>query len=210
MRGEEGRLPPAIDWLVVMTGGEGSARAASTILCSLPIDFPAPIILALSLEEELSQEFSRTLKYQNGPRMTFAREGLTPTATNCYVAPPNSSIFIKADGTIGLSKLTKHISVPGDLALGTAAAVYAKRVIGVVLSGEGHDGTRGLTEVTKQGGIRIVQSPSNSQRPQMPSSAVLGDHPNYIAMVDDIAAVLKRIVQSPMRRLMGDSPQRSS
>lgn len=56
----------------------------------------------------------------------------------------------------------------------------------MVLSGEGHDGTRGLTEVAKHGGVRIVQSPSDSQRPQMPSSAVLDDHPNYVEMVDDI------------------------
>lgn len=207
MRDGEVRRPAPLGWLVVMTGGAGAARAASTILGSLPDDFAAPIILALSPEE---QEFSRTLKYPNGPRLTFAHEGLAPAATNCYAAPPNSSILIKADGTIGLSKSKKHAAAPGDLALGTAAAVYAKRAIGVVLSGDGHDGTRGLTDITRHGGVRIVQSPSSSLRPQMPSSAVLGDHPNYIAMVDDIAAVLMGIVQSPTRRPTDDLPPRSS
>ncbi|MCU4120719.1 chemotaxis protein CheB [Variovorax sp. N23] len=205
MRSDEGRLRPAIHWLVVMAGGKGAAQAASAILCSLPIDFPAPIILALSLEER-SREFIRTLKYHSGPRMTIALQGLTPAAAHFYVAPANNSILIEADGTLGLSKSTRDTAAPADLALGSAAAVYAERVIGVVLSGEGHDGTGGLTEVTRHGGVRIVQSPSDSQRPQMPSSAVLGDHPNYVAMVHDIAPILMRLVQSPIRHPMGDFP----
>ena len=208
MRNDESGHQPAIEWLVVMAGGAGATRAASAILCNLPIDFPAPIILALSLEE-LSQEFMRTIKYPNGPRMTIAREGLTPAAAHFYVAPASNSILLKADGTLGLSKLVRDTAAPADLALGSAAAVYEHRVIGVVLSGEGHDGTRGLTEVAKHGGVRIVQSPSDSQRPQMPSSAVLDDHPNYVEMVDDIAPLLMRLVQSPAPRPMVDFPHRS-
>lgn len=141
--------------------------------------------------------------------MTIAREGLTPAAAHFYVAPANYSILFKPDGTLGLSKSVRDIVAPADLALGSAAAVYERRVIGVVLSGEGHDGTRGLTEVAKRGGIRIVQSPSDSQRPQMPSSAVLDDHPNYVEMVEDIAPLLMRLVQSPKSRSMVDCAYRS-
>ncbi|WP_311733423.1 chemotaxis protein CheB [Variovorax sp. Sphag1AA] len=180
-------------------GGKGSARAASTILGSLPIDFPAPVILALS-REELGQEFSRTLKYAKGPRMTIAREGLLPAASTSYVAPVHKCIRIEADGTLGLSELTRDAADPADLALESAAAIYGKKVIGVVLSGEGHDGTRGLNQIAARGGVRIVQSPSDSRRPQMPSSAVLGDHPNYVVMVDEIAPLLVRIVQASTPR----------
>lgn len=114
MRNDESGHQPAIEWLVVMAGGAGAARAASAILCRLPIDFPAPIILALSLEE-LSQEFIRTIKYANGPRMTIALEGLTPAAARFYVAPANNSILLKADGALGLSKSVRDTAAPPTL-----------------------------------------------------------------------------------------------
>ncbi len=68
----------------------------------------------------------------------------------------------------------------------SAASVYGARVLGIVLSGIGNDGTEGMLAIHAAGGLGIVQSLADAPQPGMPSSAILGDHPNEIALLDDI------------------------
>ena len=59
-----------------------------------------------------------------------------------------------------------------DPLFASAAKTYGSRVIGVVLTGRLNDGTAGLHEVKRHGGITIVQDPSDAICPNMPSSAL--------------------------------------
>jgi two-component system chemotaxis response regulator CheB len=45
-------------------------------------------------------------------------------------------------------------------------------VVGVVLTGGGHDGTRGLISISEAGGLSLVQKPSDAEHPWMPASAL--------------------------------------
>jgi two-component system chemotaxis response regulator CheB len=59
-----------------------------------------------------------------------------------------------------------------DPLFASAAKTYGSRVIGVLLTGRLNDGTAGLYEVKRHGGITIVQDPSDAISPGMPASAL--------------------------------------
>jgi two-component system chemotaxis response regulator CheB len=63
-----------------------------------------------------------------------------------------------------------------------------------VLSGQLNDGTAGLYEIKRQGGIAIVQTPSSAQAPSMPSSALENIAIDYCLPVAEMPRLLKRLV----------------
>lgn len=181
-------------WLVVLAGGTSGFRAASIVLRGLNGCFPAPILLALPSSEKRQAVWPRSSGSED-LRVIPATQGMSPVHGCCYLAPAGRALSIAPDSTIVLRDVPDGEFGVADLLFATAAPIYKNRLIAVVLSGGGHDGTRGLLEVTKYHGIRIVQSPPDSQRSEMPSNAVLKDHPNYVTRVHDIAPLLLRIVR---------------
>ena len=79
----------------------------------------------------------------------------------------------------------RHSRPAADRLFQSAAEAYGRRVIGVVLTGGGHDGTDGLKAIKAAGGISVVQQPYEAQDPSMPRSALLGDHPDHCAPIDE-------------------------
>ncbi len=58
-----------------------------------------------------------------------------------------------------------------DVTFTTAADDFGARVVGVVLTGANHDGSRGLRRIVEKGGYAIVQDPSTAEVAVMPAAA---------------------------------------
>ncbi|MDI1232773.1 MAG: chemotaxis protein CheB [bacterium] len=91
---------------------------------------------------------------------------------NIYVIPENKTLT-SIDGKLKLTprnKIKHHL--PIDIFFTSLAEVHKAYAIGVVLSGNGSDGTLGLKAIREQGGITFAQSLSSSPYPSMPNSAL--------------------------------------
>ena len=75
----------------------------------------------------------------------------------------------------------------------SAAVAYGSRVIGVVLTGLLDDGTDGLIAIKAVGGTSVVQDPEDAEWPSMPRNAIKRDHVDYIAVLDQMGALLSRL-----------------
>lgn len=89
-----------------------------------------------------------------------------------YVAPPDRHMIV-ADGRLRLTRGPKeNWARPAiDPLFRSAAAGYGPDVVGVILTGNLNDGTAGLFEIKRCGGIAIVQDPREAACPDMPGSA---------------------------------------
>jgi chemotaxis response regulator CheB len=67
-------------------------------------------------------------------------------------------------------------------------------VIAVLLTGMLDDGTAGLWDVRRRGGITIVQDPASADHPGMPGSALFHGSPHYCLPLSAIAETLGRLV----------------
>jgi two-component system chemotaxis response regulator CheB len=75
----------------------------------------------------------------------------------------------------------------------SAANTYGDRVVGVVLSGQLDDGTAGLWEIKRRGGITVVQNPEEAAFPSMPLSALREIEIDHTVRVADMGALLTRL-----------------
>jgi len=78
-----------------------------------------------------------------------------------YVAPPNHHMTVGPIGFIRLDQGPRenHTRPAADPLFRSAASIYGSRVMGIILTGGGSDGTQGLIAVEQAGGLAIVQDP---------------------------------------------------
>ena len=108
-----------------------------------------------------------------------------------YIAPADCHMRFER-GRITLDGGPKeHSTRPAvDPLFASAALAYGPRVVGVVLTGGGHDGTRGLLDITKAGGLALSQKPSEAEHASMPEYAIAYGHVRAALTVDEIGDAL--------------------
>ncbi|RZI60071.1 MAG: hypothetical protein EOP14_02735, partial [Pseudomonas sp.] len=159
--------------------------------------FPLPVVAYLHGLEGGSIARLTAIRWRSRFRLEVIyarhREILLPGFV--YVIPAGEPLtFVGAD-ILGLAPPGATSNV--DHLFASAAHWYRSGVIGVVLSGLGTDGTKGLLSITQVDGIRVVQSPFEATFPSMPTNALIGDDVQYAVMLDQMGELLEALVTNP-------------
>ena len=115
-----------------------------------------------------------------------------------YIAPPNYHLLLEEDRTLSLSvdDLVNYSRPSIDVMFETAADVYERRLVGVVLTGANADGSKGLTKVKALGGLAVVQDPATADVDYMPKAAIASTRVDHILSLEKIASLLTELSNS--------------
>ena len=121
----------------------------------------------------------------------------TPLAPNkIYVIPPNRILAISS-GVLLLSPRKKSgLNLPINRFFESLAQDQGNLAVGVVLSGNGHDGTEGLQHIKAAGGITFSQDARTAKFTGMPESAQGAHCVDYVLPPGGIAEELARIARN--------------
>jgi two-component system chemotaxis response regulator CheB len=117
------------------------------------------------------------------------------------IIPAGTAAVVGPDGLLRLAPRTAR-SAPeptgGDDLVASAAATAADGgVIGVVLSGRGHDGAEGIRAVKRHGGRVLAQDPATAQARDMPSSAIATGCVDFVLPPERMPAALTALAMAP-------------
>ena len=180
--------------IIVIGASEGGVSALQALFAALPEALPAAVFVVLHIgahDSDLAMILDRS-----GPLpAAHPNDGDPIHPGRVYVAPPDRHMIV-ADGAVRLTKGPReNFARPSiDPLFRSAAESYGPAAIGVILTGGLNDGTAGLYEIARRGGVTIVQDPSDAANPSMPRSAlshVAVDHCEPLAM---LPRLLGRIV----------------
>lgn len=175
--------------LVVVGSSAGGIEALSTLVSSLPADFPAPIVIAQHLDPNRPSHLAEILARRTPlkVRMVLERESLEGGVV--FVVPANRIVEI-SDNEVWVSITNASGPRPSvDVLLTSAAQVYGERLIAVILTGNGSDGAAGAREVSSRGGTVIVQNPDTASFPSMPLS-LSPTTVDIVANIENIGGIL--------------------
>lgn len=158
--------------IVVIGASEGGVSAIRALLAALPEDFPAAVFVVVHIGARNS-ELSAILGRAGPLPASQPKDGAAIGPGRVYVAPPDRHMIL-SDGAIHLTKGPReNLARPSiDPLFRSAAEAYGSGVIGVILTGGLGDGTAGLYEIKRRGGVAVVQDPADATNPSMPRSAL--------------------------------------
>jgi two-component system, chemotaxis family, protein-glutamate methylesterase/glutaminase len=169
----------------ISTGGVGTLKA---LLGALPADFPLPILIAQHLCPDSGDAMALFLDQLCAIHVKEADEEERPRGGRVYLAPANYHLMVEPDGRLGLSADPPvNFSRPSvDVLFETAAEAYGDRLIGVVLTGAGFDGSCGLKRIKDKGGVTVVQDPDDAAADSMPRHALAALHPDHLVTLSTL------------------------
>ena len=179
--------------IVVIGASTGGPQALHEILAHLSASFPVPIVCVQHIGSNFLSEMVTWLAEVSPLPVRKAVQGETPQAGTVYFAPEEAHLEFDDDGRFTLS-----LAAPVDgnrpsvtITMCAAARCYGNSAMGVLLTGMGCDGAKGMASIAAAGGITIAQDEASSVVYGMPKQAVELDAVKYILPLEQIATALK-------------------
>ena len=200
-------VTPAFD-VIVIGASAGGLSALAAVLGALPTTFPTALAIVLHLSPDRPSMLSDVLARATPLRVRWATDRARLEPGTVYVAPRDQHLVFAADGSMSLLKSPRvHFSRPSvDLLFGSAARAFGARTLAGVLTGNGNDGTGGVAEVHRAGGVVIAQDEASSEYFGMPREAIESGCVSFVLPLPEIAPTLTRLVTLGRPARAGDRP----
>ncbi len=177
--------------IVVIGVSTGGPPVVQKILSKLPKDFPAGILIAQHMPKAFTGPFARRLNDSSALDVKEAETGDPVVPGKAYVAPGGSHIVLDKQGLMPIVRVTSEpkealYKPSADVLFASAGEVAAKRTLGVMLTGMGHDGVEGMRILKEKGGKGLAQSEETCVVYGMPKAVVEAGLAEKVLDLDDI------------------------
>ncbi len=164
------------DKLIALGASTGGTEAIREVLEVMPADSPA-MVITQHIPEAFSKPFSERMNRCSPMTVSEARDGEQIVPGHVYIAPGNRHLLVVRDGARFRCKLSDGPAVnrhrPSvDVMFRSVAQNIGPNAIGVILTGMGDDGARGMLEMKQAGAHTIAQDEKTSVVWGMPGEAV--------------------------------------
>ncbi|MEO7424764.1 MAG: chemotaxis protein CheB, partial [Fibrobacteria bacterium] len=151
----------------------GGLEAFTQLLANLPASTGMGFVLIQHLDPGHESHLADILSRVTSMSVSEVVDGQVILADNVYVIPPGVTLTL-AQGVLRLTPRgdKRGLHLPIDIFFRSMAEDAFGKVIGVVLSGTGSDGTQGLEEIKAAGGITFAQDPVSAGYQGMPQTAI--------------------------------------
>ncbi len=182
--------------LVAVAASLGGPRALSQILRMIPRGFAAPIVVCQHISTGFTEGLAQWLAAETALAVTEAKDGEKMRPGTVFIAPSGAHLLVREDARLHLDPgpPIQGFRPSCDALLFSAAEAFGRRAIGVILTGMGRDGARGLKEIRARGGRTIAQDERTCVVFGMPGEAVSLGAAEEVVPVDEIAGHLLRLV----------------
>lgn len=180
----------------------GGPNAISYILPRLPGDFPAGILIVQHMPEGFTQMFANRLNQVCKVHVKEAQEGDQIFPGCAYIAPGNKHMKMARVGRGSVVVISSSPPVNGhrpsaDVLFDSVSQEYGRDSIGLIMTGMGDDGARGLGRIKTSGGYTMAQDEDSCIVFGMPKVAIeLGNVHEVVsldAIPERLTALLKEV-----------------
>lgn len=160
--------------LIAIGASAGGPAALAILLAGLPKDLPAAIVVVQHVDERFAAGMADWLNRDSKLAVRVAREGDRLTTGTVLLAGTNNHLVLKAADRIGYTPEPRDYAYrPSvDVFFESVSTLWAGEAVGVLLTGMGRDGAKGLKSMRSKGHYTIAQDQATSAVYGMPKAAM--------------------------------------
>ena len=192
-------IKPTDERLVAIGTSTGGPRALQEILSKLQGNLPCGLVIVQHMPPGFTKSLSERLNSLSALTVKEAQNNDVIRNGTAFIAPGDYHMTLEREGNTTVVKLDQKPPIGGhrpavDPMMESVAKIYGQRAIGVILTGMGHDGSKGITAIKKQQGYTIAEDQSTSVVFGMPKSAIELGVVDKIAPLTAIANEITKLV----------------
>lgn len=203
----EQQVPPSVTnfpaqpfyQLVAIASSTGGPSALLKVLQNLPKNFPVPIIIVQHISQGFTHGLVEWLQREIVLKVKIAKSGDQPQNGCVYITPDRHNIVVVGSNSQPILSLNTegedYLRPNADVMMQSVAKIFGERAIGVVLTGMGSDGAKGLKEMANQGAFTIAQNEATSLIYGMPRAAAENGAAKEILPLGQIPLTLTQLLQ---------------
>jgi two-component system chemotaxis response regulator CheB len=182
----------------------GGTTAVEAILHTLPVDLPGTII-AQHMPGTFTASFAARLRDETGLDIREARSGDSVARGQVLIAPGGRHLLLKRSGARYYVDVQEGPRVNGhipsvDVMFRSVARTAGRNAVGVILTGMGRDGAKGLCEMHDAGARTIAQDEASCVVFGMPKAAIELGAADVVRHLDAIPSAIVEMLAGPARK----------
>jgi len=191
--GRASTLPGATPRLCVIGVSTGGPAALSELIPALPADLKLAIVVVQHMPAGFTQALAERLDAVSRVSVAEAQHGDRPLAGSVLIAPGDKHLEFDDRGLVVLTDgpMVHGCRPAADVTMISAAKVYGRRCLAVVMTGMGKDGAAGALAIKRADGKTLAQDQATSVIYGMPKAAIDAGAIDEVAALGDIAAWLR-------------------
>jgi chemotaxis response regulator CheB len=188
------KLPPL--FVVAIGASAGGHQPLFDFFSNLPHNTQAAFIVIMHLKRDYVSNLDVLIGRHTKLSIIKVKRKKKIQPNCIYILPENKYMHIH-DGTLALknrpSAEMQNLAI--DIFFTSLAEDAKERSIGIIFSGMGNDGSKGMLAIERHGGSIIVQDPPSARYAMMPEAAISSNHPDYISTPANIALNLMKVIE---------------
>ncbi len=182
--------------IIAIGASTGGTVALEYILSELPHNMPG-IIITQHMPKYFTKSFADRLNTRSKLRIKEAEDGDSVTSGVALIAPGDRHMLLKRSGAryyvnVKDGPLVNRHKPSVDVMFKSVAQTAGKNALGVILTGMGGDGARGMLEMKEAGALTIAQDEASCVVFGMPKVAIDMGGVDTIASLENMSATMIR------------------
>lgn len=183
--------------VIVVGASTGGTEALREFLEALPLDSPA-VVIVQHMPEKFTASFAQRLDGLCRVSVKEAANGDTLMRGHVLIAPGNRHMMVKRSGAryyveIKDGPLVSRHRPSVDVLFRSAARYAGRNAVGVIMTGMGDDGAKGMLEMKESGAVTIAQDEATSVVFGMPNEAIKQGGVDHVLPLHRIAREVLRL-----------------
>jgi two-component system chemotaxis response regulator CheB len=195
------RLLGTTQRLVALGASTGGTEAIREVLVALPADAP-PVLIVQHMPEKFTHAFANRLDGLCAVRVKEAADGDRALAGHVLIAPGSHHMRLARDGATWIVRVGADAPVnrhrPSvDVLFQSCADLAGPSAVGVLLTGMGDDGARGLLAMRRAGAATLAQDEASCVVFGMPRAAIELGAAAHVVPLTRVAEVTLACAEEP-------------
>src|SRR6185437_16095527 len=192
-------VPRGVYDIVVIGVSTGGPQGLKVVIPQLPADFRVPIAMVMHMPIGYTEMYAQKLDAQSRLRVVEAGDGEEVKPGTVYLAPAGRHLLFRRENQRVVTHLdVRPLDAPHrpsvDVLFQSAAEVYGRHALGVVMTGMGSDGREGSAWIKAQGGGIVTEAEESCVVYGMPRSVVEAGLSDERVPLDQLArAIMERV-----------------